>query len=137
LALQHLGAIAAEQEDLARAAKFLKESAALSQKAGDRQGLADGLEVLAGVMAAPGRAEHAAHLFAAAAALRDAIGAPPRAAQQDAYDRHLAATRAALSDDAFAAAWDRGRSLPFHEVVADAVAAVEVTPAPSPVAVGA
>jgi hypothetical protein len=55
-------------------------------------------------------------LFAAAAALREAIGAPLSPADQAGYDRTIAALRATLGADGFAAAWALGRTLPLESV---------------------
>ena len=73
--------------------------------------------------------ERAARLFGAAAALRATLSdAAPRgfslglAPQScDEYERQVAATRAALGAEAFAAAWAAGMALTPEQVRADAL----------------
>ena len=87
-------------------------------EAGDKFWMAVCLEGLAGVAAAQGQPVGAARLFGAAAALRGAIGAPMEPARRAAYERHLAATRAQLTEEAFATAWAEGRALTPEQAVA-------------------
>jgi hypothetical protein len=60
-------------------------------------------------------------LFGAAAALREAICIPLPAYERVAYDREVRAARAALGEDAFAAAWAAGRALSLEEAAAPAL----------------
>ncbi len=68
------------------------------------------------------RAEQAARLFGAAAALRDAIGAPLPPSDQTDVDRGVAAARGAMGDEAFQAAWEQGRSMSLDQAVEEALA---------------
>ena len=65
--------------------------------------------------------EHAARLLGAAAALREALGIPVPASEREDHDRAVAATRTALGETAFAAAWAAGRALPVEEAVNEAL----------------
>jgi hypothetical protein len=85
---------------------------------GEKAGLAECLEGLAGIAFRQNQGAHAAYLYGAAVALREAIGAPLPPADRTAYDLALAATRATLGDERFAAAWAVGRSLSLDQVVA-------------------
>lgn len=58
--------------------------------------------------AAPGRLRHAARLLGAAATLWVAIGTPLLPSERADYDQAVAALRAALGGDVYAAAWDEG-----------------------------
>jgi DNA-binding NarL/FixJ family response regulator len=57
--------------------------------------------------------------------MHELLGAPVDWETRTHYERYLADSRAALTADAFAAAWAAGRSLPLEEAVAEAMA---VTP---------
>jgi hypothetical protein len=59
-------------------------------------------------------------LFARAAALRTAMGAPIRPADRPALNRALAAGRTSLGEDHFGSAWAAGESLPMEKIVARA-----------------
>jgi hypothetical protein len=63
---------------------------------GDQEGVICTLEGLAVVAAALGQFERAAHHFAAAEALREAIGASTAPPRCDGYERGVGAVRAAL-----------------------------------------
>jgi tetratricopeptide (TPR) repeat protein len=69
------------------------------------------LEGLAGVAAARGEPERAARLFGAAAALREASGAPMPTPVRPFYEHFLNMARAALSPAVFAAAWIAGQGI--------------------------
>jgi hypothetical protein len=88
---------------------------------GNRADLASGLEHLAGLAAAQAQPERALRLAGAAAALRDAIGAPLPSAQQNELMGRLAAARGALRDDE-AAAWASGQVMLPEEAVDYALA---------------
>jgi hypothetical protein len=106
--------------------RLYTESLALFYAGGDRVGAAWSLEGLAGACGALGQLERAAHIFGAAATLREAVGAPVPPAARAAYDRALQAVRLELASrkgDAFAAAWERGRGMALDEAVDEACAA--------------
>lgn len=99
--LQGLGRLCCRRGDIAGAVSPLKESLRLFQEMGDRRGMAEGLEGLAEAVAVGGAPERAALLWGAAAALREAIGAPlPPIARRD-YDRALRAARRVMGASLF------------------------------------
>jgi hypothetical protein len=66
----------------------------------------------------------AAKLFGAAEAVRDALGTPLPPVDQADHDRCLAAVRAALGEDAFAAARAAGHAMDLEQAVAHALEGV-------------
>jgi tetratricopeptide (TPR) repeat protein len=120
-ALDGLGRMAHSQGDYARAAAFHAESLTLRREAGAKRGIAESLEGLAGVLAAaqdqPAVAEKAARLLGAAEAVRETIGAPLPPVERSDHDRHVAAVHARLSEEAFAAAWAKGRAMTLEQAI--------------------
>jgi predicted ATPase/DNA-binding SARP family transcriptional activator len=127
VALTNLGRVAHERGDNARAEALYLESLALYQEMGTADGVAPCLEALAEAAHARGQPRRAARLWGAAAALRAALGAPLPSSARPAHDRSVAATRAALGEAAFAAAWAAGQTLSVEQAIAEAP-----TAAPSP-----
>ena len=80
---------------------------------------AEALEGLAGLAAAsveqPEGARKAARLYGSAEALRTAIAFPIPRSRQTRYDRGVAAARAHLDEDTFAAAWAEGRAMTLEQ----------------------
>jgi hypothetical protein len=56
-------------------------------------------------------------LCGAAAALREALGAPLAPNRREEWERELGAARAALGEAAFAAAWAEGQALPLEDAI--------------------
>jgi hypothetical protein len=65
--------------------------------------------------------EKAARLLGAAEVLYEALGWHPAFPDQTYHDERVATTKAALGDDAFAAAWAEGRAMTVEQVVKDAL----------------
>jgi non-specific serine/threonine protein kinase len=129
--LRSLGDLARDRGDLDGAMARYTESVKLAQDHGDRLFLANALTGVAGVAAARGQPERAARLYGAAAALRDEIGVPDEVWERPTYERRVASVRAALSPEAFAAAWGAGAKLPLAAVIAEALGdAASTEPAP-------
>jgi tetratricopeptide (TPR) repeat protein len=116
--LANLGFAAVGQADAARARAFFAESLTGYQEREDRTGIALCLIGLAGVFGREGRPERAARLFGAVEALLDAADATFEPADQADHDRLVAATRAALGEEAFAVAWAEGRALSAEAAIA-------------------
>jgi predicted ATPase/class 3 adenylate cyclase/DNA-binding CsgD family transcriptional regulator len=76
------------------------------------------LEGLAVVVAAQGETAWAVRLWAAAAALRDSLGAPLPPVYRADYERAIAGTRVQLGEQAFAAAWAEGRGMTWEQALA-------------------
>jgi predicted ATPase len=116
-ALITLGHILRAQGEAAAAHAALAEALRSAQAVGPRLFVAASLEGLAGIMAEQGHAELGVQLLAAAAASRAQMGAPVRPADQSALASDLAAARAALGEDTFAAVWARAQALPLEEIL--------------------
>ena len=124
-----LGLVALDQGDYSRAGAPLAESLALWRDLGDKYGMAQLVGELAAVACAQGQPERAARLFGAAHAQREAIGACLPPPDQAAFERRVAAARARLGDNAFAAVWAQGLAMAPEQAVAEALQ-VAATPPP-------
>jgi DNA-binding CsgD family transcriptional regulator len=125
--LINLARLARRRGDLTRAMSLFAESLALRADDGDKVSILSCLRGMALTAVLARRHEPGVRLFGAAEALAEAIGAgEPRGGHQVAGA--LAATRAAMGETAFAAAWAAGRALPLAEAVAEAMA---IPPAPT------
>jgi predicted ATPase/DNA-binding XRE family transcriptional regulator len=120
--LHWLGLAAWRQGAPALALVRLGESLGLRRGMGERLGLTECLEALATVAAGTGRSLVAAQLLGAAEAGRAAIGAPLPPADRAEHAATAQAARAALGDDAFAAAWAAGQALTLDQAAAGALA---------------
>src|SRR5712692_3407733 len=80
--------------------------------------IAPTLEGLAVVAAAQGETTWAVRLLAAAAALRDSLGAPLPPVYGADYERCVAAARAKLGEQAFAVMWAEGQSMTWEQALA-------------------
>jgi predicted ATPase/DNA-binding CsgD family transcriptional regulator len=130
--LGSLGVWALDTGDLPRARAAFVESLELAQRLGHRWHGGVCVAGLAAIAVQRGNAEPAARMLAAAAALREAAGPPLRACDQDWHDRATAASRAAIGETAFAAAWAAGAALPADAAIAEALAwAAETTAFPA------
>jgi non-specific serine/threonine protein kinase len=126
--LINLARLALRRGDLERATALFAESLALGWEGGDKISIASCLRGLAQTAAHAGHHERGARLFAAAAALREAIGAAE--VRPSRGDDGIARCRAALGEEAFAAAWATGRARPLAATVAEALAVPEMAPEP-------
>jgi len=115
-ALYQLGLVAHTENDLERAAGALRESLTVRQARGDRLGVADCVEAMAAVVQRRGALERSAQLVGLAASLREEVAAPRWAIDQVRYDRELAALRATLGEETFAASYAAGVALTFADL---------------------
>jgi len=90
---------------------------ALLATVGDRSGLVDALIGCATVAAAEGRLVRAVRLSGATAALETSTGASPSPWAGAEREHLLAALRAALDEDTFAAAWAAGGAMAPEQAV--------------------
>jgi predicted ATPase/DNA-binding SARP family transcriptional activator len=118
--LQSQARLAAGKTHYERARALYKQCLELRRVLGDRRSIAACLEGLAAVCAGQEDSLGAARLFAAAGAVRDAIGVPLPSVERGDYDRHVAALRARLGAEAFAAAWAAGRALTMQQALTEA-----------------
>jgi predicted ATPase/transcriptional regulator with XRE-family HTH domain len=116
--LHNLGNVAAMQGDFARAAALHEECLVLSHEIGAVDQVASGLEGLAWVAAARGQAGRAARMGGAAEVMRQALGVFLLADQRAGHEQAVQAMRAALGDEAFAAAWAEGWELSSDQAIA-------------------
>jgi predicted ATPase/Tfp pilus assembly protein PilF len=121
LALNNLGEVAYEQGNYGRAVALYAESLTLCRAIGNKYVAASCLEGLAAVACAQGQPERGARLVGVAAALRAALSMPLAPNERAAQERTVAAARAALGEDAFAAAWAKGQTLPLEQAIAYAL----------------
>ena len=119
---------ARDQGDVEQALALFGEGLALFVDLGDRRMVALVLEGIAGLAGQWQQAEHAAHLFAAAAAVQEASGLPVEPAYRATHSRGVNATRVALGEEAFAAAWAAGAALSLEHAVAEATAVAGLRP---------
>jgi non-specific serine/threonine protein kinase len=127
--LDNLGWATLGQSDHQRAARFFGEALKLNSELGEKWLSADCLDGLARIASVQGSPVRAARLWGAGKALSEGIGALAAPLDQTAYDRHVAVARAQLDEAVFDTAWVEGRSLPFEEAVAYALADDETSSA--------
>jgi DNA-binding CsgD family transcriptional regulator len=119
LMLWFLGYAAFVQGDYAKACTSYKEALTTFRELGQKWYIAACLDGLAGVAIAQSQPELAAHLLAAAALLREALGVSLPASHLSNYERTVATTRAQLGEERFPAAWAEGRKMTLEQVLAE------------------
>ncbi len=119
VALHNLGHATLRLGDLWEAQAQFKESLGLFQKLEYARGITLCLAGLAGVATLAGQAERAARLLGMVKAALEAsnLPLPLGPADQAAYDHYLAATKAQLDPQAFAAAWEAGQRMTLSQAV--------------------
>ena len=120
-----LGEIALARSDLPAAGAYYRESMALAQALGDTTFLGAGLAAIGTIAADLGEAERAARLLGAAAAMSQVAGAWSFIAARGQNRRAIDTARAALGEEAFAAAWEHGRRLSREQATTEALQTVE------------
>ena len=76
-----------------------------------------GLEGLAGVFATQGELRWAAQLWGAAEVLRERTAYPLPPVDRPSYERAVTTARVQLGEQAFAAAWQEGRTMTLEQVL--------------------
>ncbi|WP_433330350.1 BTAD domain-containing putative transcriptional regulator [Spirillospora sp. CA-294931] len=113
--LSQLGYVAEQRGDAEAALALHGDALAAARATGDPRAIALSLEGLAGARSLAGDPEAAARLLGTASAARDSAGTPlPRAERED-VDRATARIIAAIGPDAFATAYDLGRTSSWRE----------------------
>jgi non-specific serine/threonine protein kinase len=135
--LAALGRVHVELGDHDAAGRLFGESLAIMQRLGARRVVPRCLEGLAAIAVARRAPVTAARLFGAAEAARQAFGTPVFTAYRPWFDRDVAAARAQLDPEAFAAAWAEGRALPLDSALALALGEAEPTAPPEDGSAGA
>jgi tetratricopeptide (TPR) repeat protein len=133
VSLTALGVIATRLGQHAEARSLLVEGLAIARDVGHEWGVAQSLDAWAALALARGRPERAARLLGAAAAVREAAGTRRSPSWYDNWrlDRDIAAARATLGEEAYAAAWAGGRAMTVHQAVAYALDAAATEPPPA------
>jgi predicted ATPase/DNA-binding SARP family transcriptional activator len=123
ITLHNLGHATLRLGDSLEAKAEFVESLSIFQKLEYARGITLCLAGLAGVASSTGQAERAAKLLAMAGTTLKAsnVPLPMGPADQEAYDRYLAATRAQLDPHLFAAAWEAGQQMTLTQAVACAL----------------
>lgn len=116
------------QNDLATARQHYRTSLRAMQEMGDKRGIAYGLEGLAKVAIKHQHAERAAHLLAAAQALRQAIGSPLNRAELREAEEDIAAVRALLEPALFDRAFAKGGEMTLEQAIDFAMKDAEIEP---------
>jgi predicted ATPase/DNA-binding SARP family transcriptional activator len=117
LSLLRLAKVARAEGDHGRASALDGRALTLASELGAKRALAEWLEGMARTAVAQEAFDRAVVLLGAADAVRDELGAPLPPAERPGHEKDLAAARASLGDDAFAAAWEAGRAMPLEEAV--------------------
>jgi predicted ATPase/class 3 adenylate cyclase/DNA-binding CsgD family transcriptional regulator len=125
-ALTHLGIVNFVQGDYTAARALYEESMAFPFGVHPWS-----LEELASVVVAQGEPTWAAQLWGAAEALRESLGTPMPPVMRADYERSVAAARAQLGEQAFAAAWAEGRKMTLEQALAAKGPVAMLTAAPA------
>jgi hypothetical protein len=118
--LESMGLLQRSQGDYDRAWDLFQESLSLSAEQANQQGIANCLGALAGLAALARQSNRAAHLFAAAGKLRQALGARMGSDDQREYEHYLALLRHQLDDAAFTVAWSEGCAMTAEQAIEEA-----------------
>ena len=105
-----------------RAASLFRESLRIRLDLSTASGLYGCVYGVAQVAISLGRFERPVRLQAVAEAMREDVGGALEPYFRALYDQSLAESRAALGEEAFAAAWAAGAALPLEAVVTEALA---------------
>jgi non-specific serine/threonine protein kinase len=116
-----LGDVLCQQGDYAGAGTLLTQSLQVAGELGDKVLAMSALENLAWLVHAQGESERSARLYGGADGLRATFG---YTLSQSDYNKHAARTaavRAALGEEVFAVAWEKGRAMSLEQMVAYAL----------------
>ena len=121
MSLSNIGAVTFEQGDYASARLLQKESVGIFMELGDKRSLAYTLEAFASLAKHENAVKRSVRLMAAAAALRELLGAPLPPLDSEKQKQEEAAVQQILGEAAFVAAWEEGRALTWEQAVAYAL----------------
>jgi len=122
ICLQDLAQVERERGHAQRAVALFSESMAVAQDIRDSRRVAECLEGFAELAAESGTYEPAARLLGAAHVVRETNGSTVEPVDLAIYDSCVSATRSALGEAGFAAAWASGQAAPLEQVIGDALA---------------
>jgi tetratricopeptide (TPR) repeat protein len=115
MALCNLGSIVREQGDFGRALQLYRESSALAREMKANVVIVGGLDGMAEIAHAQGRAAPAIHLFALATELRERYEIPRATGDEARCVSKIAALRASLGEEVFAREWAWGPVMSVDE----------------------
>ena len=122
LSLNNLGDVARKRGDLAQAKTLLSDALTAYWELGDPRRCAMVLESLAETAGAEaGQEERAARLLGAARALRERLGTPLTASSRAISEQAVAAARATVGEEAWAAAFAAGQALSLDQTINEAL----------------
>jgi len=122
MSLATLGYVTRRAGDCQEARALHREGLPLFQRLGDRRGMGWHLGGMAGVEAEQGRAERAAILLGAAAAVLEALGIRSVPSPASEHGRTVEQqTRALLDEEAFGSFFAQGRAMSLEQAVAYAL----------------
>jgi DNA-binding NarL/FixJ family response regulator len=101
-----------------------REALEIARDRGERRFVSEPMTGIAGILVARGQPERAVRLLAAAAVLREELGAPQGWGRR-VHEHSEAAARAALTGEAFATSWAAGATLSLEEAITDALDAAD------------
>src|SRR5262249_17648716 len=131
-----LGVVLYEQGDAARAARIVAEALRLGPALGELRAAVSCIRAAVQGRSKRAPADPPARLFGALDVLFARLSFPLSPRQRAGHDQAVATVRAALGEEAFAAARAAGRSLTLDEARAEALAALQYSPgaetAPAP-----
>jgi tetratricopeptide (TPR) repeat protein len=116
-ALNEIGRAECDEGHHDLALKHLAEGMTILHGLGNRQGVIESLEGLAGVAAATAAPRRAVPLWGAAEALRQEMGGARSVHLSIAYERQLKAVQAILTTEAFDQAWAEGQAMSLDDAV--------------------
>lgn len=125
--LTNMGRVALADGNMEAARKHLEESLAIVSRSEALQDTAYTVEELAALAQALGDPLRSARLAGAAQTVREATSHALPPDQKETHERTLAAARAALSEEAFIAAWNAGRAMTLEQAVEYALEADDTT----------
>jgi non-specific serine/threonine protein kinase len=122
LALGNLGWAALLLQDGPRAAALFADALTMADRLGNERSVPEGVQGLAAVAVAEGRALRAARLYGAGSALHEAVGVPPWRVERAVQEQDERRLREKLGDPAFDAAWTEGQAMTRERAIAEALA---------------
>jgi predicted ATPase/DNA-binding SARP family transcriptional activator len=120
--LGSLGHMTRDQGDYGLAAVYYRQGLLLRRERGNAFEMTQSLEDCAGLAGLQGKFARAARLLGAGDAACESLGMTPPVALPDWYRRTVQRARAALGEEAFAAAWAEGRAMTLPQAVDRALA---------------
>jgi tetratricopeptide (TPR) repeat protein len=130
-ALNSLGRVVLAQGEVRLACRLHQESLALRQEVSNSLGIIECMEGLAEVTMAQGQTTRAARLWGIAETLRDTFGASLPPIDRAHYARTIAAMRAALGEEQWAAVRAAGRAISLKQAMTEALEQLSEWPGPT------